>query len=302
MNKDYLIEKWLNDDLTAAEQEAFSKLEDYQLHLDILDKAKHFKASQFSKVDDFDTFYNTYQAQNTRRKINWMYPMLRIASVLVIGFAIYFSFFYNKLTHIETLAKEKTTIQLPDDSEVTLNARSEITFNRQKWDKKRSLKLDGEAYFKVEKGNTFDVITTDGLVTVVGTEFNVKQRENYFEVVCFEGLVRVTSDTITRLLNVGDTYRILNDEFVQDEVLDTFPHWTQNRSSFNSVPFNEVLAELERQYDIEVAFMNVDINRLFSGGFTHDNIENALISITQPMDLTYEMSASNQVVIHGDKQ
>ena len=51
MNKDYLIEKWLNDDLTASELEDFKKLEDYQLYVDIIDNAQLFKAESFSKVD-----------------------------------------------------------------------------------------------------------------------------------------------------------------------------------------------------------------------------------------------------------
>jgi ferric-dicitrate binding protein FerR (iron transport regulator) len=46
-----------------------------------------------------------------------------------------------------------------------------------------------EAYFQVKKGQTFSVNTTDGVVKVLGTHFNVKQRKNYFEVNCFEGLV-----------------------------------------------------------------------------------------------------------------
>jgi ferric-dicitrate binding protein FerR (iron transport regulator) len=42
-----------------------------------------------------------------------------------------------------------------------------------------------EAYFQVKKGQTFSVNTTDGVVKVLGTHFNVKQRKNYFEVKLF---------------------------------------------------------------------------------------------------------------------
>ena len=40
----------------------------------------------------------------------------------------------------------------------------------------------------------------DGLVTVVGTEFNVQQRSGFFEVQCFEGVVKVTTERITKTL------------------------------------------------------------------------------------------------------
>lgn len=302
MEKEYLIQKWLNNDLTDSENEAFVQGEDYQLNIDILEYAESFKASHFSKIDDFNAFKKSYNSQNKPvKKLHWVTPMLRIASVVVIAFGMYFTFFYNNLTQIQTLANQKTTIELPDLSQVTLNALSSIEYNAQGWNDNRSLKLEGEAYFEVAKGKKFDVLTTDGIVTVVGTKFNVKQRNNYFEVKCFEGIVRVTSDSITRQLVAGDTYQILNGTFIQETTISQVPQWTKNISSFKSIPFKEVIAELERQYNIKVIFKNINTNRIFTGGFIHDNLENALISITQPMDLTYELNSSNLIVIYAKK-
>jgi len=302
MNKEYLIEKWLKGDLTDSEMEVFSQLEDYQFNMDILESAKHFNASHFSNIDDFETFKKERLTNKEVHKLNWLQPLIRIASVVIIAFGIYFTFFYNHLTRVQTLASEKTTIELPDYSKVTLNALSEIEYHKADWENNRLLKLKGEAYFKVAKGKIFDVVTTDGIVTVVGTEFNVKQRDNYFEVKCFEGVVEVTSDTIIRQLKAGDTYQILNGKFIHKKTTYKVPQWTHNISNFNGIPLYEIIAELERQYNLKVTFKNVDINRIFTGGFVHDNIENALISITEPMNLNYEISTSNQVVIHGDKK
>ncbi|MCK5401431.1 MAG: FecR family protein [Flavobacteriaceae bacterium] len=302
MDKDYLIKKWLVDELTDAETEAFKKLDDHQLSVDIIDHAKQFKASHFSNIDDFEVFKQKYQVQkNPIHKLNWLNPLLRIASVVVIAFGIYFSFFYNNLTQIQTLASQKTTIELPDHSKVMLNALSKVEYNKRDWANQRELKLQGEAYFKVAKGKKFDVITKDGVVTVVGTQFNVKQRKNYFEVKCFEGIVKVSSIFKTKLLHVGDTYLILNGKFKEGETSLIKPNWTDNKSSFKAVPVKEVLAELERQYNIKITFKNINTNRLFTGGFTHDNLENALNSITQPMNMTYDMSSSNLVIIHEKK-
>jgi transmembrane sensor len=304
MNKDYLLEKWLNDELTDTERAAFSKLDDHQFNIDILDGAKHFKASHFSNIDDFEAFKQNYQASKKAvRKINWLTPVLRIASAVVIAFGIYFSFFYNSLTKVQTLASQKTTIELPDHSQVMLNALSKVEYNKKDWANHREIKLTGEAYFKVAKGEKFDVITTDGVVTVVGTQFNVKQRYNYFEVKCFVGIVKVTSDTISKTLLAGDTYQILNRKFIADKTGSQEPLWIKNVSSFKAIPFTGVLAELERQYNIKITFKDKDNtdDRLFTGGFAHDNLENALISITEPMNMTYELSSSNLVVIHEKK-
>lgn len=301
MNKDDLLKKWLNDELTAAEKEAFSKQEDYAINKAIIENAQHFKASEFSKVDDFKIFESKYNANTSVKRLNWLKPMLRIASVLVIGFAIYFTLFSNEsLVEKRTFLAEKTTIDLPDLSQVTLNADSEITFDKDTWFDKRQLNLKGEAYFKVAKGKTFDVITTNGTVTVVGTEFNVKSRQNYFEVVCYEGIVKVTTNNMSKQLLAGDTFRILKTAFSQDKTNVTAPNWLNNKSRFKAIPFAEVVKELERQYNVKVRFKNVETSRAFSGGFVHNNLENALLTITKPMNLTYTISSSNQVLIQGN--
>ncbi|MCH7524725.1 MAG: FecR family protein, partial [Bacteroidetes bacterium] len=111
MEKEYLIQKWLNNDLTDSENEAFVQREDYQLNIDILEYAESFKASNFYKIDDFDTFKQCYNSQNKLvKKLYWLTPMLRIASVIVISFGMYLTFFYNNLTQIQTLSNQKTTI------------------------------------------------------------------------------------------------------------------------------------------------------------------------------------------------
>ena len=300
MTEDDLLKKWLNDELTDAEKIAFSERSDYTIHQTIIKKAQHFKASEFSKVDNFEAFKNEYQHKSSVKRFNWMKPMLKIASVLVVGLAVYFFAFNKSVIEERTLASEKSTISLPDLSEVIINADSEITYDANSWNSKRSLNLQGEAYFKVAKGKTFNVITPNGVVTVVGTKFNVKSRKNYFEVVCYEGIVKVTSNKITRQLLAGDTYRVLNNTFSEDKTTEVSPQWTNNKSLFKRIPLAEVINELERQYDIKVDFKSADIARLFSGGFVHSNLESALISITKPMNLKYEISSSNQVLIHGE--
>ena len=300
MTEDILLKKWLNDDLTDTEKEVFSKRGDYVLNQRILEEAKKFKASEFSKIDDFETFKVTYENKSELKSVNWIKPLLGIAAMFLVSLGIYFTLFNNNIVEERTLVGEKTTIILPDMSQVTLNAGSTITYGADTWDTKRQLNLKGEAYFRVAKGKVFDVVTAHGTVTVVGTEFNVKARGNYFEVVCYEGIVKVASDNKTRQLLAGDTYRILNDKFSEDKTNDIKPQWTTNRSRFKAVSFKEVINELERQYAVKVTFKDVNASRLFTGVFPHNNLENALFAITQPMNLTFEISSPNQVLIHGN--
>ena len=303
MEKEYLIEKWLNDALTSEEHEAFKALNEYQFYVDIVEDAKGFKACELSKVDNFETFKQRHKFKRAKSILRlWENPLLRIAGVLVIAFGLYYTLFYSPTTQVNTLAHQKTTIELPDASTVTLNALSKVEYNKKKWDQEREIILEGEAFFKVKKGKRFDVVTSEGTVTVVGTEFSVKQRDDYFEVKCFEGIVKVTSNGISDTLTDGKTYRILEGKYSKRTTTLNQPKWIENVSSFETVPFKEVVAELERQYDLKIDVQNITQEPLFTGGFVHDNLNNALMSITQPLNLTYKIVSPKQVVIYGQNK
>ena len=303
MNKENLVKKWLADELTDAEREAFEQLDDFQLHKDILDNAANFKSSGFSQMDDFETFSKRLdKVASPVRKMNWVKPFLRIASIFVIGFSLYYVFLFNNVVEVKTLASEKATIELPDASTVIVNAMSEVRYSKRKWKKKRELKLRGEAFFDVAKGSKFSVITSEGTVSVLGTQFNVKQRGSYFEVECFEGIVKVTSQNTSEQLKAGDRYRFSIGQASLGKTLYQQPQWTKNVSSFDRIPIFEVIAELERQYNIEVEMDKIQTERLFTGGFVHDNLENALKSIAEPLDLDYTIGARNHVRIYASEK
>jgi ferric-dicitrate binding protein FerR (iron transport regulator) len=303
MNKENLVKKWLADELTDAEREAFEQLDDFQLHKDILDNAAHFKSSRFSQMDDFETFSKRLdEIVKPVRKMNWGTPFLRIASVFVLGFSLYYFFLFNNVVEVQTLASEKSTVELPDASTVIVNAMSEVRYSKRKWQQKRELELQGEAFFDVAKGSKFSVITSEGIVSVLGTQFNVKQRGSYFEVECFEGIVKVTSQNTSEQLKAGDRYRLANGQASLGKTLYQQPQWTKNVSSFDRIPIFEVIAELERQYNIEVEMDKIQTERLFTGGFVHDNLENALKSIAEPLDLEYTIEARNHVRIYTSEK
>jgi transmembrane sensor len=297
MEKKYLTEKWLANELTNEEREAFEALEDNTLIKRIVENAPAFSASHFSSPQDYDALKARLNIEKKSKKhINWFKPLLKIAGVLVLGVSIYFFFFFNHLTTVNTLAGERKTVQLPDFSEVVLNAVSEISFNEKTWDDNREVSLDGEAFFKVAKGSTFDVLTSTGKVTVVGTHFNVKNRLNFFEVSCFEGKVIVACNNEIKTLLPNDTYRILNGVVLFESNLKiTEPHWIDNISYFEKVTLQQVINELEIQYKVVVLANNVDKNLIFTGGFTHNNLKDALESIVLPLNLKYVMETPAKI-------
>jgi len=305
MDKEELLKKWLSDDLTDAELKEFKQSDDFDINNQIIEDAQLFKASHFSKAKSYDEFkMNLDRSIDTPvRKLPVFNILYRVAAIFVIALGVYFTFFSNNLTTIETLASKKTTFQLPDASSVTLNALSTVEYSKKKWTDKRELTLDGEAFFKVAKGSKFDVKTSSGVVSVFGTQFTVKQRNNYFEVKCFEGIVGVKRNDIMQKLTRGKTYRVVEGVIILDSININLPKWLGNTSSFKSVPLHEVLSEFERQYNVTISAENIDTKRLFTGGFVHTNLEEALMAITEPFELKFKKgSNSNKIIITSNNK
>ena len=301
MKHEALIRKWLDDELNPDALKAFQELEDFEELTTLSNSLMRFKAPQYKTSDELSNVLSKIKSSNSKQTTLWLRPVLRIAAVIAIMFSVYY-FTTTLDTNIETLAAQKTLIELPDNSAVSLNASSSLTYNKSSWNKERDVNLDGEAFFKVAKGSTFNVNTTDGVVTVLGTEFNVKQRDNYFEVVCYEGSVQVTqnnSDIV--ILKPGDSFLKINGKLIAREKETLLqPSWMNNESSFKSMPFSYVIREFERQYNVTINPQSIDLEQLFTGSFSHENIEMALKSITLPLNVKYNFKNKTTIEFTRD--
>ena len=302
MTNEDLIKKWLSRELSDAEKKEFESTEDFAAINKLTDAVKAFKAPEY----DVDKEYSKVSGHifNKGRTISFyerMKPVLKIAAIFIITLTIgYFS--YNSLSGNNKWIAEQKEIYLPDSSLVLLNKGSKIKFAEKKWEKERNVELKGEAFFKVKKGSRFNVKTQQGLVTVLGTEFVVKDWANYYEVTCYSGLVKVVTKQNTVLLKPNSVFRIINGKEEHYTVPDKLePDWLKGESSFNSVPYSLVIKELERQYNVSVETRNIDLNQLFTGGFSHNNIEIAIKSITFPLNLHYQINGSKIIITFENK-
>lgn len=291
MKDEKKILEWINGELTTQEIEDLKKSDDFA----ILEKIAHYALQlQVPPIDAEAALLRFKQIKLEKKKPKVVFlnrrNFFKVAAAIAIVFTSSYFLFFNSNTTFETTIAQTKSFQLPDQSEVTLNAASKITFNKDKWQDSRDLTLEGEAYFQVQKGQTFSVKTNDGTVKVLGTHFNVKQRNNYYEVLCYEGLVSVTYKNNTVKLPPGKTFRVINKkiESVEDNA-DPLPSWMKQESTFDRIPLRQVIDELERQYNITVKTEGVDTSKLFTGTFTHRNQKIALEAITIPLQLSYHI-------------
>ena len=295
MEKAELIKKWLDNNLNPEEQKAFEALEDYNELVQLSDKLKQFKAPDYKSDGVLEHILE--QKKTKKSKLISFNVMSKIAAVFVIGLSLFY-FLNNTDTTVNAIAANKVNTTLPDNSLVTVNASSSITYNKKSWSNKRQVKLKGEAFFKVAKGSKFDVVTNAGIVSVLGTEFNVKNRNNSFEVTCYEGSVLVTYNNKEERLAPGDYFR--SGVVTRKKFENVSPTWINNESTFISEPYSNVIQEFERQYNVKVTTENVDTSLLFTGKFVHNDIDIALKTLTLPFNIVFEQN-ENAIILKSER-
>lgn len=285
MNEKYMLSRWLNNELNEEEIKDFKQNPDYSLYKSIIDHSSNLKTVDF---DEENLFNRIKAGKSESTKVislarNWFF---RIAAVVLLSIGL-FVFYQQQITTVEYAEKGlKTSLSLPDGSEITLNSDSEIEYKKDNWENNRNLHLDGEAYFKVAKGETFQVTTNLGRVSVLGTQFNIKSRKNRFDVICFEGKVEVLfkDDKVTLTKGqqvIFDNNRLL----IQNNTVALLPSWLDNEISFEQERLKNILDEIERQYNIEITAKNNISSQLFTGTLPSNNLEIALQIISSTYHL-----------------
>lgn len=301
MKKEDLLKKWLQDDLSPEEQKLFQEMEEAPFYEEIIEEAKRFKADQQIKAAPFSALEHRLHDRNTN-KTPWIRIVASIAAVFVVGIGIFYMLTANQLTTVTTSLAQKERVMLPDNSVVVLNGLSSISYNDKNWDDNRTIVLEGEAFFDVEKGKQFDVVTHKGIVSVLGTEFNVRIRDSVLLVACYEGLVQISHQDQVIQLPAGNQYKLVNDQGGKSSIVIAEPFWLKGMSVFERTALNKVLVELEKYYNITIDYSDIDSTVLFTGAFEHDNLENALKAITEPLSLTYVIESNQKVIIRNVQQ
>ncbi|KXX67578.1 FecR family protein [Flammeovirga sp. SJP92] len=222
------------------------------------------------------------------------------AAVIVLGIII--NFYYRNFVpqhHVDTARKGFTNnITLPDGSTVNLNAGSSISYDKKSFKAGRYISLKGEAFFNVEKGQTFQVNTELGTVTVLGTSFNILARKQKWIVSCYTGKVAVKDkDGNQVILTKGKEAVYKNGSFVTNTHSNTQPNWQKGLFKYSNAPLESVFEEIQRQFDIRIIYKDSGIQKLrFSGTISNKNLEKALDIISKSMDINYKIDNKKKEV------
>jgi ferric-dicitrate binding protein FerR (iron transport regulator) len=265
MEENYPLAKWLSEEMTEAELKEFQAQPDFALYEKIKKYSSSLEAPAFDEATILTTVLNSPKKEVKTISLtqHWLF---RVAAVLVISLGLFFT--YNKFSAATEFAENgnQKNFFLPDNSEVVLNSGSEIQYKKWNWESNRTIDLEGEAYFKVAKGKKFEVNTALGKVTVLGTQFNVKQRDNRFDVTCYEGRVKVNYNQTQIVITKGMSVSFEDGKMIQlPEITTHNPEWLSHELAFYQEDLKAIVGEIERHFNVTLELKANNNNQLFTG-------------------------------------
>lgn len=245
---------------------------------------------------DIDTLESS-PAEREPFTIRKLWPAMAVAASFILLISIFWP--GNSSSEILSTPLASTLDHtLPDNSIVAINADSKLEYTPGSFLEQRSIELDGEAYFNVEKGSAFVVTTPDIKVEVLGTSFNVFSRDGYAEVFCETGKVRVSqkSTSSSIVLSPGES-AVLDSNVLSKKKTLLSKEWHKGEFKFDNAPLDLVLEELKRQYKIDIIIPEDLEDMPYTGFFEKENLEKALQSILWPLSLNYTIDPGGSVRI-----
>lgn len=293
MNDNYLA-KWLNQEISDEDLKSLVGEIDFEAYHKIKLGVDRFESPKFDSEGLFKRIKS--KTQNSKNKVISIIPVwvYSAAASVALLLATYLFFFAD--TTLTTDFGEQTAFNLADGSYVKLNSKSTLSYNKRSWNKNRVVNLNGEAYFEVEPGNTFTVVTKTGNVRVLGTHFNVKTDDNFLNVTCFEGKVEVIINDKKTILTPGQTYQFSENTAFNWTVELAKPSWLSGLNTYQNTPLFIIINDLESQFKIKIDTSNIDKNRLLNASFENDDLDIALRTIFVPLNFDYQIK-NNKVIL-----
>jgi len=174
---------------------------------------------------------------------------------------------------------ERKEIQLAGLAYIQLNYDSHLQIDHKNDADKLIMNLSGEAFFRIDTDEIpVRIVTSSGIVNVHGTSFGTRARGNGVVVAVEKGAVSlmngVKNKEASQLVIPEGSVGIISPDrttpFIADSDVTNHLEWRYNKFVFDQSPISEVIAELERAYNViirldmpepEVVFLTASFHR-----------------------------------------
>jgi len=224
------------------------------------------------------------------------------ASIILIAGAGLLAYSYMGGPKAETYASADKAMEtiVETSTQISLNRNSSITCTDNRNNGEYTVKLQGEAYFDVEKNpaRTFMITTQDLTVTVHGTSFNICEQADETTVTVTSGNVEVrsnaTNETVANITKGGLVRCHKNGKIEVSEVQNfNSIAWKLRKLEFCDTPMHEIMEQLSKAYDFKYKFADEETaNATVTGKFDNQELQPIFTILEQALDLNIERGAN----------
>jgi transmembrane sensor len=241
----------------------------------------------------------------TARRPRRRWPIaIAAAACLVLAVASLAVFRPPPPTIYATGPAQRRTVALEDGSHVMLNGDTEIAVRMRKRSRELTLRR-GEAVFEVahDAQRPFRVAAGGGLVTALGTHFQVSKRDRQVTVTLLEGSVTVDRDRTDEHLRLqpGEQAAFAVDSGrMATRSVDTavVSSWTQGRLLFRATPLAEVIAEVNRYATTPLRLADPSLaSTPVSGTFPIGDSRSVALGLQALLPLRADTTSADRIVL-----
>lgn len=263
---------------------------------------KESKENIREKLDFFMENNREFYWKKTIKFTAIILPLLIIISLFTYK---YFSLEKQNNFIVSVDRGNKATVTLPDQSKVWMNSNSTLEYKKGERNI-REVKLSGEALFRVYKNRKQPfIVTINNLnIEVLGTSFNIKAKpdKDIIEISLIEGSLKMQSEDLSQDYYLKPNEKAIFSKskkqlqiFATDTELETA--WRNNKLSFRSEKFIDVMSMLEDWYDVKIISKCPEIeNDLISGSFKEEKLETILKSLIIQYNINYIISGDTIII------
>lgn len=204
-------------------------------------------------------------------------------------------------------------VVLPDSTKVWLNANSTLSYPDHFSEDERVVQLEGEAYFEVKsqwkagKKIPFNVQSKGQVIHVLGTKFNVSAYpdEARTRTTLLSGSVEVYNQqnhAVSRMIP-GQQAVLVGSRITINEVdVSKSIAWKEGRFSFDGKPFEQIMREMARWYNLEVAYEGAIPKDQFLGDAFKTDKLGTVLRFLESSDIQYHVESGKhhnyRLIIH----
>jgi ferric-dicitrate binding protein FerR (iron transport regulator) len=217
----------------------------------------------------------------------------------------------DAVAHLEamTATGETNELVLADGSIAAMNAESRLTYPVSFTENKRELQLEGEAFFDVKRDESkpFQVSTQNMTVEVLGTSFNLrdKEAESFSEVFVKTGKVAVTIAATNERFTLEPGQLLSYDKnsgetkLQKDESGNPLA-WKTKVLRFRNAPLSKIFSDMERLYGVEIKLENEALAVCpFTTTVRAKKLKDAFSALEASCDLTFTVTSPGVFTVSG---